>query len=94
MIEKHGLKAKRIADIGCGSGILAIAAVKLNPDAKAVALDNDKIALKIAKENTRLNSVAEQVTCIESDGYSAIKEHEAFDLITSQYLGFSAYSNG
>ena len=86
MIEKHGLKAKRIADIGCGSGILAIAAVKLNPDAKAVALDNDKIAVKIAEENTRLNSVAERVTCIESDGYSAIKEHKAFDLITANIL--------
>ncbi len=48
-------------DVGTGTGILAIAAAKLFPDARIEALDTDADAVEIARVNAQLNSVAEQI---------------------------------
>jgi ribosomal protein L11 methyltransferase len=48
-------------DVGTGTGILAIAAAKLFPDARIEACDTDAEAIAIARENARLNGVAEQI---------------------------------
>jgi ribosomal protein L11 methyltransferase len=51
----------RILDVGCGSGILAIAAVKRWPRAAAVALDNDPTAVAATTDNAAINGVAGQI---------------------------------
>ena len=51
----------RVADVGTGSGILAIAAAKLGGSLVA-ANDNDPLAVKIARENAAANGVAVEVT--------------------------------
>lgn len=58
----RALRGKRITalDVGTGSGILAIALAKLGA-LKVWALDNDPIALSVARENIQRNSVAERV---------------------------------
>ena len=48
-------------DVGTGTGILAIAAAKLCPDAHIEACDTDAEAVAIASENARLNGVAERI---------------------------------
>ena len=48
-------------DVGTGTGILAIAAAKLVPNAIVNACDTDGEAIKIARENARLND-ADQIT--------------------------------
>jgi ribosomal protein L11 methyltransferase len=48
-------------DVGTGTGILAIAAAKLSPDARVEACDTDAEALAIAEENAQLNDVAGQI---------------------------------
>jgi ribosomal protein L11 methyltransferase len=48
-------------DVGTGTGILAIAAAKLFPDAHIEACDTDATAIAIAGENARLNGVAEKI---------------------------------
>ena len=48
-------------DVGTGTGVLAIAAAKLYPDARIHALDIDAKAIPIAKENARLNDVLDQI---------------------------------
>ena len=53
-----GAAPARILDVGCGSGILAIAAVKLWPGATCVAIDNDPIAIAATIENSATNHVA------------------------------------
>lgn len=49
-----------VLDYGCGSGILAIAALLLGA-ARAYGVDNDPLALDTARENARLNGVAERL---------------------------------
>ncbi len=48
-------------DVGTGTGILAIAAAKLFPEAQIEACDTDETAIAIARENAALNGVAEQI---------------------------------
>ena len=47
--------------MGTGTGILAIAAAKLFPAARIEACDTEAEAIEIARENARLNGVAEQI---------------------------------
>ncbi|MBI2413478.1 MAG: 50S ribosomal protein L11 methyltransferase [Deltaproteobacteria bacterium] len=54
-------KISTFLDVGTGSGVLAIAARKLKVK-KAVALDIDPVALKIARKNALLNRVAVQIS--------------------------------
>lgn len=69
----------RILDIGCGSGILAIAAVKMGVN-EAIGFDNDKIAVREAKNNTLRNSVTNKVKLFS--GYlESVKG--VYDLITA-----------
>lgn len=48
-------------DVGTGTGILAIAAAKLFPDARIEACDTDELAIAIARENARANNVLHQI---------------------------------
>src|SRR6185503_6105509 len=50
-----------VLDVGCGSGILAIAAVKRWPAARALAVDNDPIAVAATAENAARNGVADRI---------------------------------
>ncbi len=52
-----GLRPARVLDMGCGSGILAIAAAKLWPSATLLAIDNDPIAITATAENVAANDV-------------------------------------
>ena len=50
-----------LLDVGTGTGILAIAAAKLFPEAKIIACDIDEDALLIAQDNARANDVGDQI---------------------------------
>jgi ribosomal protein L11 methyltransferase len=50
-----------VCDFGCGSGILAIAALKLGA-ARAIAIDNDPQAITATRANAALNKVADQLS--------------------------------
>ncbi|MDQ2921977.1 MAG: 50S ribosomal protein L11 methyltransferase, partial [Acidobacteriota bacterium] len=54
-------KGGSFLDVGTGTGILAIAAAKLFPEARIAACDTDPDAVEIARENARLNGVDEQI---------------------------------
>jgi ribosomal protein L11 methyltransferase len=56
-IEKY-FAGGSFLDVGTGTGILAIGAAKLFPDARIEAIDTDALAVEIADENARLNNVA------------------------------------
>ena len=58
---EHYFRGGSFLDVGTGTGILAIAAAKLFPDARIQACDNDPLAVAIARENAELNEVSKQI---------------------------------
>ena len=59
LLDKYIQGGETLLDIGCGSGILAIAALLLNAQ-KAIGVDIDPLAVKTAVENAKTNGVAER----------------------------------
>ncbi len=60
-LAAEGPAPTRVLDVGAGSGILSIAAVKLWPAATVVAVDNDPIAVAACAENAGVNAVGDRV---------------------------------
>ena len=60
-LADNDINATRFLDVGCGSGILAIAAVKRWTNATCVALDNDPLAIDATLENAAINRVADRI---------------------------------
>jgi methylase of polypeptide subunit release factors len=81
------LEGKRLADVGTGSGILALAAARAG--AAAVALDINPKAVKAAMDNARANGLGDRVTAIRSDLLSALPPEPSFDVIISNPPFFS-----
>jgi ribosomal protein L11 methyltransferase len=65
-LQELPLESKTALDIGCGSGVLAIAAVKLGAQS-AVGIDIDADALENARENSGLNETGDRVRFEEGD---------------------------
>ncbi len=65
LLEEVVTPGMRVADVGCGSGILAICAAKLGAG-ECKAYDIDPVAVRVARENIK-DSGMENVTCDVSD---------------------------
>jgi len=60
LVEQAVHPGDRVLDVGCGSGILSLAALKLGA-ASALALDVSSVAVEATAENARLNGLADRV---------------------------------
>ncbi|MGL5715151.1 MAG: 50S ribosomal protein L11 methyltransferase, partial [Paraclostridium sp.] len=65
-LEKYVKPDTKVFDIGCGSGILAIAAAKLGAK-DVLAVDLDEVAVKVSKENIELNKVENEVNALHGN---------------------------
>lgn len=79
---------QKVLDVGTGSGILAIAAAKLWPQAQIVAVDIDDESVNVTKQNAADNDVAAQITAAYSDGYTAdaVRQNAPYDVILANIL--------
>jgi ribosomal protein L11 methyltransferase len=77
----------RILDLGCGTGVLAIAAAKLWRR-RVLASDIDPVATAVARENARLNGVGPLVRVLVTDGLRgpALQACGPYDLIVANIL--------
>lgn len=80
-LKEEGYTFQKPLDIGCGSGILALAITKLW-NVFVSASDNDPEALRVTQENACLNHC--QIQTVLSEGFYALKA--SFDLITANIL--------
>ncbi len=71
-LDAQDLGDKTLIDFGCGSGVLAIAALKLGA-ARAIAIDHDPQALIATRANAARNGVAERIETIDSAAFQDIR---------------------
>ncbi|MFN7018426.1 MAG: 50S ribosomal protein L11 methyltransferase, partial [Fimbriimonadales bacterium] len=83
LLERYLQPGMRVADVGTGTGILAITAAKLGAR-EVIAVDNDELAIKIAQGNIERNGVAEVVRAQLGDGFHALAG--TFDLIVCNII--------
>ena len=77
----------RILDLGCGAGILAMAAAKTLPDANILATDIDPDAIDVTDANIIENSVSGRIKTAVADGFdSSVLKDRQFDLIFANIL--------
>jgi len=65
-LVQHMRPGDRVADVGCGSGILAITAAMLGAT-QVLGTDNDRSALAVAQANARRNNVADHIRLLQDD---------------------------
>jgi ribosomal protein L11 methyltransferase len=82
-----GFVARRAADIGCGTAVLAMATAKVFPD-PVIASDIDPIAVEVAETNIRTNGLSGRVICLEATGFDQpeILAAAPFDLVFANIL--------
>jgi methylase of polypeptide subunit release factors len=85
------LTGKRVADVGTGSGILALAAARAGA-ASVVALDINPNATLAASDNAHANGLAHALTAVSSDLLSALAPRPLFDVIISSPPSFPGKS--
>ena len=70
--DKTGLT---IADIGTGSGVIAITLAKLMPDVKIIATDTQQECLDVAVQNAEKHSVQERIVFLKGDLLEPLRAH-------------------
>ena len=85
-LREGGFAPARILDLGCGSGILAIAAARLWPDTPVAATDIDEEAAVVSTRHIEMNDVASQITADQGDGFAAPGAKGSFDLVIANIL--------
>ncbi len=80
-------KFNRPLDMGCGSGILALAMAKLW-HVPVIGIDIDPVSVKVAKENARKNKLQNFLRFAAGDGYNAAlcRTNAPYDLIVANIL--------
>jgi release factor glutamine methyltransferase len=73
----------RICDVGTGSGCIAVTLLCENQLTQAIGLDISEPALKVARRNANAHNVANRISFIQSDCFSALSNNPIFDLIVS-----------
>ncbi|MEM1375268.1 MAG: 50S ribosomal protein L11 methyltransferase [Pseudomonadota bacterium] len=82
-----GLRFDRVADIGCGTAVLAMAAGRVLPGV-ILAADIDPVAVEVAEANVIANGLSGRVACVEAPGFDhdTIRAAAPFDLIFANIL--------
>ncbi|PZQ47008.1 MAG: 50S ribosomal protein L11 methyltransferase [Rhodovulum sulfidophilum] len=86
-LARGGLVARNVADIGGGTGVLAMAAVSVFP-ARAIASDIDPLATVTARENAAANGLGPEILCVTAPGFNhpMLAARAPFDLVFANIL--------
>ncbi len=83
-----GFCGQNVADIGCGTAVLAMAAAKIWPEHTILASDIDQTAVETARANVRRNHLEARINCVVCAGFADPKlaRKAPFDLIFANIL--------
>ena len=79
--QGQGIPPFRVADVGTGTGCLAISVARQLPALSVVATDLVEDALSLAETNAREHGVADQMEFCPGDGLAALVGRPAFDVV-------------
>ncbi len=80
---RSGASSVQIADVGTGSGIIAVCAAKHLPGARVTAIDQSGAALAVARTNAEAHGVADRMKFVEGDLFDGMPAEPQFDFIAS-----------
>ena len=88
---RTGMAPRRLADVGCGTAVLAMAGAMLWPEAvlgRIVASDIDAVAVEVAARNTEVNGLGGRIATCEAAGFDhpLIADPAPFDVILANIL--------
>ncbi|WP_435661221.1 50S ribosomal protein L11 methyltransferase [Leisingera caerulea] len=83
----QGFRGEKVADIGCGTAVLAMAAARVW-DGTILASDIDEVAVDVAEANLKANGMKGAVTCLEAAGFDHpdLQAQAPYDLIFANIL--------
>ncbi len=86
-LAEEGFRPDGVADIGCGTAVLAMAAARLW-EVPVIASDLDPVAVEVAEANLAANGLAGRVQCVEAAGtdHDALRNGAPFGLIFANIL--------
>lgn len=84
-LAQDGKTFEHILDLGCGTGILAMAAAHLFPNAHVAASDNDVQATDMTARNLATNALSSRIEVTQSEGFDAL-DGAQFHLIVANIL--------
>ncbi len=84
----EGWRPAKVADIGCGTAVLAMAAAATLPEALVIASDIDRVAVDVAEANVAINHLEGRVECLEAAGldHARIRAAGPYDLVFANIL--------
>ncbi len=88
-LDRAGFRGRRIADIGCGTAVLAMAAARIwDTDSPILASDIDPVAVDVAAANVASNGLQGRVRCLEAAGFAhpELARAAPFDLVFANIL--------
>jgi ribosomal protein L11 methyltransferase len=92
-MRDQGLRFRNLADIGTGTGLLAFAALRLWPGARAIATDIDPVSIEVTEENAAINAVALgrgpgllELAVAEGMDHPRLRARAPFDLVLANIL--------
>ena len=79
---------RNILDVGCGSGILAMAAKMTWPESTVTASDIDEVSVEVALRNLEANDLGGEIDCIVADGFAhpELRCRSPYDLVLMNIL--------
>jgi ribosomal protein L11 methyltransferase len=86
-LDKSGFRGRNVADIGCGTAVLALAAAAIWPD-PVIASDIDPVAVDVARANAVANGIGDRLHCVEASGFANpdLAARAPYDLIFANIL--------
>ncbi|MCG6885329.1 MAG: 50S ribosomal protein L11 methyltransferase [Silicimonas sp.] len=84
-LAEQGIEPDQIADIGCGSGVLAMAAARVWSGG-IIAADIDPVAIEVTQANLAANGMADRVDTCVAPGFEDPRLRGPFDLVFANIL--------
>ena len=83
LMEDAPIEGARVADVGCGSGILSIGACRMGAR-EVCAVDIEPVSVEVAKENAERNGVS--FLALAGDGLFALPEGDPYHVVLSNII--------